>query len=1198
MSARLLLVGILAMALIPAGGVMALDTGGSGHTSTGIGSPGDTVNSTAPTTGSSSYSPDATATRTVNTTDPRPGATVRATTTVTLDSERTVDLVDEFDPEFASAELVSVRLDGTEVPPALQLVAPSDVVVSVENVGPGTLEFVYDVTVPANASTGQTHTFDGLVQLDDSTVIEMDNSQVAVTPPTAEFAVGIDSVNASVVVGENVIVTATVTNTGDAPGTQTVSFAVDGEREESKELTLAPGANETVRFAYETGPDDDPGITLTVASANETATAAVDVLAPDSFTVGIDSVEESVTVGENVTVAATVTNTGDTSGTQTISLAVDGEREGSEELTLAGGENATLTFTYRTGESDTPAVNLTVASANETATATVEVLTPASFGVELTAVEGSVVVGENITAEARVTNRGSTAETQDVAFAVDGEREGSEELTLAGGENATLTFTYGTGESDTPAVNLTVASANETATATVEVLTPASFAVAIDTVVNPVTVGENLTVTATVTNRGDVTETQEITFRIDRGREGGEQVTLEPGANETVRFAYETVPADRPGLNLTVASENETATAAVEVLEPAPFRLELTAVEGPVVAGENTTVEARVNNEGNTTGTQDVAFAVDGEREDGEQVTLEGGGSTTLTFTYATSTEDIPEVELSVASENETATAAVEVLAPASFGVELAVENDVVAGEGVTVEATVTNEGDTRATQEISFTVDGNQQAATALTLNGSTGETLTFSYETAVGDTPGVELAVASENETAMAAVEVVAPALFGVDLSVGESVRTGETVTAEATVTNEGDLSGTRTVALLIEGEQQDSVDLTLDGGENETLVFSYATAGADPLNLPVAVSTGDAVTRESVSVIGETTFAVSAESLSDTVQAGATVRVEYTVENLGTREGTQTVTVTAAGETLSSDTLTLRAGETAGGTVEYTTAATDAPLVGVTVASSNDTTEQDIAVATAAALTPTEIKHGGPVVAGDVLPVTVTVDNSADTPITGPLTLVVTDGSGKQVATLDSTVSVDAGGTEQVAFEYVTGETDPPSVSLRAETPSNLTAPVDVGVEGPQRAGPFEVSVEVVDSVAAGESVALEYTVTNTGEATGTVAVGFSVNKTGLGSETVTVPAGGSVTGSFDYTTTVSDTPSVTLTVTAGEVSATATVPVERVDGSNDTDGETAADGNGNGFGMAVVGFALFLLLGYTVVLKRLTLGTTTR
>jgi hypothetical protein len=270
-SVRLLLAGVLVVALVPAGGVAALDTGSSGYAQVGTGSTGDTVDSTASATGYSSHGPnsDATATRAVNTTEPRPGATVRVTTTVTLDSERTVDLVDEFDPEFASTDLVSVRLDGTEISPDLQLVSPGDILVSVENVGPGTLEFVYDVTVPANAPAGQTHTLDGVLQVDDNNIIEMDNSTVAVTPPTAEFAVGIDSVDRSVVVGESLSLAATVTNTGDATGTQTVSFAVDGGREGSEELTVAPGANETVTFAYETVAADRPAVNLTVASEND-----------------------------------------------------------------------------------------------------------------------------------------------------------------------------------------------------------------------------------------------------------------------------------------------------------------------------------------------------------------------------------------------------------------------------------------------------------------------------------------------------------------------------------------------------------------------------------------------------------------------------------------------------------------------------------------------------------------------------------------------------------------------------------------------------------------------------------------------------------------------------------------------------------------------------------------------------------------
>jgi hypothetical protein len=151
--------------------------------------------------------------------------------------------------------------------------------------------------------------------------------------------------------------------------------------------------------------------------------------------------------------------------------------------------------------------------------------------------------------------------------------------------------------------------------------------------------------------------------------------------------------------------------------------------------------------------------------------------------------------------------------------------------------------------------------------------------------------------------------------------------------------------------------------------------------------------------------------------------------------------------------------------------------------------------------------------------------------------------------------------------------------------------------VGVEEPPQAGPFELSVEAAGSVVAGESVTLDYTVTNTGGAAGTVTVESRVGETDFDSETVTVPADGSVTGSFDYPTTRSDIPSVTLSVTAGETSTAVSVSVETTAESDDTDSGTTADGDGTGFGAAVAGFALLLLCS-AAVSKRVTLRGTAR
>lgn len=317
--------------------------------------------------------------RALNTTGPGPGETVRVTTTVTREGEGAIDYLDTFDPEFESSELVSVTEGGEEISESLKGMFPDTIFVVAEEVGPEVVEFVYDITVPADASHGETFTFGGTVQTDEAnaTVGGVSSFTVGGEP---FFAVDLDPVE-SVAVGEDLAVEATVTNTGDGGGEGSVAFAVDGEEQASTPVELDGGESQTVAFEYATTAADTPEIDVAVSSADETDSTSVEVLRPAAFDVGLESLPESVGVGEDLAVEATVTNTGDETGTQAVTFTVNEGIEGSQDLTLDGGESEPVLFEYATTAADAPEVEVAVSSANETATATVGVAELAAFEV-------------------------------------------------------------------------------------------------------------------------------------------------------------------------------------------------------------------------------------------------------------------------------------------------------------------------------------------------------------------------------------------------------------------------------------------------------------------------------------------------------------------------------------------------------------------------------------------------------------------------------------------------------------------------------------------------------------------------------------------------------------------------------------------------------------------------------------------------
>ena len=882
--------------------VIALATGVGGTVAGGVGADtattpdGDTVYG-EPAIGTQNVS-GVTAERTVNTTEPEPGETVRVTGTVGLAGERTIDYLDEFTPEFNSTELVSVTLNGTSVGTDLEITGDGEVLVSVSDVGPGTLEFVYDVVVPTDAA-GTTHTLEGAAQVDSNDTVRMNDSQLVATPPAPEFGVNITAITDEILVGENATVEAVVTNTGDAAGEQDTRFSVEGVEQATETVTLAEGQNETVSFDYRTNETDRPGITVEVATDDDAASEQVTVLDPAAFEVTLDSVNSTVVAGETVSVEATVTNTGTANATQDTRFSVEGVEQATETVTLAGGASEQLSFDYRTNGTDRPEVTVSVSSGNSTASRTVSVLKPATF-----------------------------------------------------------------------------------------------------------------------------------------------------------------------------------------------------------------------------------------------EVTLDSVNST------------------------------------------------VVAGETVTVEATVRNTGETPADQEVAFTLNGTEQSTTNLTVGVDEQETILLTYETSDTDLPAVTVGVSSEDSAVTETVVVQEPAVFAVALeSIQQEVAPGEQLTVNATVTNEGDVTGNQTIGFSVDGTEQETQTLSLDSQQSETVSFRYNTSAEDPFALALTVASNNEAVSETVTVVGSTTFAVSVETVEE-VAAGESVTVSYTVENVGTVEGTQTVRLSAGGVEQARETVTLAADERTNETYTYQTDPADAPAVAVTAESANDTAEQTVAVATVASLTVTNLSHTGPVAAGEDLELTATVSNEAGVPITSTARVAVRSVTGTVLDSFDSSVTVDATATRTLTATYTTDRNSTPAVSVGVALAGETRAEVEVPVAQPPRAGPFTIAVETVDEAATAELIPVNYTVANTGDTSGSQTVSLRVNGTTVNSTTTTVPGGGVSTGSFSYRVTAEDRPSIAITVVGENSTDTAVVTVEQTNSSNNNTDPPGSDDNGSGFAPVTALVAVALLSGYAL------------
>jgi len=184
--------------------------------------------------------------------------------------------------------------------------------------------------------------------------------------------------------------------------------------------------------------------------------------ADPSFALSILDVTDSTVAGDTVTVAVEVTNVGDASGTQTISL-------GNATESVALDSNASTTIELNWSATDPGTQELTVTSANDTATATVEVLEAVpEFEVSIAETNDPVEDRDPLAVTAEVTNAGTVEATQTVNLTAAGEVVDSTNVTLERGESATTNLTW---QIATPYDDHTVeiASANDTAATTVTV---------------------------------------------------------------------------------------------------------------------------------------------------------------------------------------------------------------------------------------------------------------------------------------------------------------------------------------------------------------------------------------------------------------------------------------------------------------------------------------------------------------------------------------------------------------------------------------------------------------------------------------------------------------------------------------------------------------------------------------------------------
>lgn len=242
----------------------------------------------------------------------------------------------------------------------------------------------------------------------------------------------------------------------------------------------------------------------------------------------------------------------------------------------------------------------------------------------LTITPGQIVAGERFTASTEITNVGGAEGTYVATLTMDGNITDTKEVTVAAGATEIVSFMCDVETPGTHSLELNGLSTTVTA------LKPAEFEIVSLTVPAEVVKGEVVTITADITNAGEVEGTYKASLKINAVEVDTKDVVVAAGDTETISFE---LAEDVPGM-YTIDLEGLTST--FRVLKPAEFRIgSLDITPNPVKVGQETMVGISIENMGEAEGTYTASLVVDGLVEETKDIRLTGGTTESVSFTIS-----------------------------------------------------------------------------------------------------------------------------------------------------------------------------------------------------------------------------------------------------------------------------------------------------------------------------------------------------------------------------------------------------------------------------------------------------------------------------------------------------------------------------------------------------------------------------------
>jgi len=332
--------------------------------------------------------------------------------------------------------------------------------------------------------------------------------------------------------------------------------------------------------------------------------------------------------------------------------------------------------------------------------------------------------------------------------------------------------------------------------------------------------------------------------------EEGESDTLEAEENTSITLEAEPadgwefdewtgdVEAEEKEISVPM-DENKAVTAHFNEKE-AYFEVEIDeeASDSEILQGKELTVIADISNTGNIEDTQDIILDFgDEEKVKNKEITVAGEDSEKVTFTYEVPGDATAETKDVTVSSNETEDSyQVEVLEPANYllSFDEATDDEVEQGDSFTAVINVENTGDVDGEkQAVEFywnqeNDEGEAYKKEEIKLEANESDYVTFTLEVAEDAEGGeTDYHVAVRDDSLTSQATVLESAYFAVDIIEEESnlnVGYGQKFQIAVNISNEGDVSATQMIEVIVDGKVRAEKEVTVDGTDSKQITLEF--------------------------------------------------------------------------------------------------------------------------------------------------------------------------------------------------------------------------------------------------------------------------------------------------------------------------------------------------------------------------------------